>query len=178
MVVIPEERFIQRDSSSGYFFPFPLLATTTGHQQQGDEKLEQIRMVQDLSSLWICHTINNFFYSSQLVQFLIKFSSELHTWADSSRDSSFSSEVIFLLLWTDGGSRSFVAGPVEMVSVLIESHSIAIAQSSSSFVTVAEEHCHYNHQHFIITKILRWPQRLWNGKKLTTWIRIRRVPIK
>lgn len=48
MVVIPEERFIQRDSSSGYFFPFPLLATTTGHQQQGDEKLEQIRMVQDL----------------------------------------------------------------------------------------------------------------------------------
>lgn len=51
MVVIPEERFIQRDSSSGYFFPFPLLATTTGHQQQGDEKLEQIRMDQDLSSL-------------------------------------------------------------------------------------------------------------------------------
>lgn len=41
MVVIPEERFIQRDSSSGYFFPFPLLATTTGHQQQGDENLNK-----------------------------------------------------------------------------------------------------------------------------------------
>lgn len=41
MVVIPEERFILRYSSSGYFFPFPLLATTTGHQQQGDENLNK-----------------------------------------------------------------------------------------------------------------------------------------